>query len=107
MRLHHRITVALPALVLLAVFCSDQDTAGPASETGEGMCIYRAEVTVGGDLSYQQFDPDTVTLSATPAIAYEDIVAYDTVAHVVTLARCCRRCLAMARSSSSTPSPPN
>jgi hypothetical protein len=57
-------------------------TTGP----GEGLCIYATKVGITSDLTYQAFNADTFPLIGEPIIAYDDIVTYDTINHIMELA---------------------
>ena len=52
----------------------------------DGINFFLAEnIAPSSNLNYQYFSIDTVTLSAVPIIKYENIVAYDTVKHIINL----------------------
>jgi hypothetical protein len=80
-----RVSSLILTLALLCCRCGENTAAPDPSPPGVGLRIYAANVAHTGDLSYQHFDVDTVTLSDTPLIAYDEILTYDTAGHVLTL----------------------
>ena len=54
-------------------------------EKGEGLCIYLTKVEYTSDLSYQNFDIESVPILGNPIISYDDIISYDTTSHIVKL----------------------
>jgi len=51
----------------------------------EGLCIYLTEIEHTSDLTYQFVDVQKVPIIGKPIISYNDIISYDTTAHILSL----------------------
>ena len=51
----------------------------------EGLCIYPTKIKYTSDLSYQKIIVEEAPLIGEPLIFYDDIVAYDTTSHILSL----------------------
>ena len=53
--------------------------------SNEGFCIYPTEIEYSSDLTYQVIDVNKASIIDKPIVAYNDILSYDTTAHILNL----------------------
>ena len=61
------------------------DTNKPYEELDEGLCIYPTKIQYTSDLSYQRINVEDAPIIGESIISYDDIISYDTTAHILSL----------------------